>query len=239
MSAKNIYYVYAYLREKNGTPYYIGMGSKRRAFDKHVRSNKSDIRPRDKSRIVFLEKNLTLVGAIALERRYIRWYGRLDLRTGILLNLTDGGEGGMNFSPAIKKKLSDLGKGRTPWNKGISPTQEVKDKISCANKGRTPWNKGIPHNEEQKEKLKEAWVRKKEKNHQPWNKGIKMSEENRLIAKEKRLEGLRKKFGEDYIPKAWMRERKDKTLVCPFCHKEGGQRNMARYHFNNCKSRAI
>lgn len=26
------------------------------------------------------------------------------------------------------------------------------------------------------------------------------------------------------------------TVLCPHCGKEGGQRNMTRYHFNNCKS---
>ena len=82
------FYVYAYLRE-DGSPYYIGKGRQKRAYNK----NHSISLPRDKSRIVFLETNLSNIGALALERRYIRWYGRKDNDTGILRNLTDGGEG--------------------------------------------------------------------------------------------------------------------------------------------------
>lgn len=82
------FYVYAYLRE-DGTPYYVGKGKCGRAWD----INHSIHLPVVKTNIVVLEANLSEVGALALERRMIRWYGRKDTNIGILRNGTDGGEG--------------------------------------------------------------------------------------------------------------------------------------------------
>lgn len=98
-----MYYIYAYLRN-NGSPYYIGKGKGKRAWCKTHKNHSINLPTKD--RIIILEKNLTEIGAAALERRLIRWYGRKDLGTGILRNRTDGGDGG----PGRKEMHPGFGK---------------------------------------------------------------------------------------------------------------------------------
>ena len=116
-----IYYTYAYLREDR-TPYYIGKGKWKRIHKK----GKTEIKPpKDKTRIIFLKQNLTEEEAFKHEIYMISVFGRKDLGTGILRNLTDGGEGSSNVI-RTKEHMNALMKGRANY----SFTDEVKQQIS-------------------------------------------------------------------------------------------------------------
>lgn len=136
------YYVYAYIRKSNSTPYYIGKGKGKRAYEKHG----SVSTPKDQSLIVFLEKNLSEVGAFALERRYIKWYGR-KCEGGTLHNLTEGGVGGdtshtPNYKAALLRR-KESGE-YVAWNKGVSTPRSKqsieKQRASITGKKRGPYN---------------------------------------------------------------------------------------------------
>ena len=106
-SRMNIFYTYAYLRE-DGTPYYVGKGKDNRALKEHF----VPIPPKD--RILFLKQNLSEQEAFKHEIYMISVLGRKDIGTGILRNLTDGGEGvsGRVAGEETKRKMSKSQKGR-------------------------------------------------------------------------------------------------------------------------------
>jgi hypothetical protein len=112
MKNPNRFYTYAYLREDR-TPYYIGKGEGNRAYVKH---QKGISVPKDKSRIIFLKQNLIEEEAFKHEKYMIAVFGRKDLGTGILRNLTNGGEGS---SGAIRTD---------EWKKNIRKADEIRRK---------------------------------------------------------------------------------------------------------------
>lgn len=150
------FYVYSHLRSRDSkhgkrlTPYYIGKGTRDRATSKL----RTIPKPSDSSFIVYVQEGLTEQEAFDLEKYCIALYGRIDNGTGILRNLSDGGDGptGVVYSPERRKQISEASKGRVHteearrkmgdsqrgpknhmWGKNVS--QETRDKISKANKG--------------------------------------------------------------------------------------------------------
>ena len=178
------YYTYAYLRE-DGTPYYIGKGKGNRCYK---RDGRTILPPKDKTRIIFLKQNLTEEEAFRHEIYMIDVLGRKNLGTGMLWNLTNGGEGtsgliqtderkinhsklltGRKHTEEHKRKISEATKGKNNPNYGKfgekhpyygkKRSEEHKRKISDAMKGKT-------FSEEHKRKLSE-----KKQNRKWWNDG--------------------------------------------------------------------
>jgi hypothetical protein len=126
------------LRE-NGTPYYVGKGTGRRAFINHRKNN---VRvPRCLDRII-VQEHLCEQDSLLSEKFLISYYGREDLGLGLLLNRTDGGEGmsGMIHTEASKEKIRAFQKQHKKTKEhirnaarkqlGIKKSQSTKDKIS-------------------------------------------------------------------------------------------------------------
>jgi hypothetical protein len=80
-----------------------------------------------------------------MEEFWIAFYGRIDLGTGKLFNLTSGGEGVLNTSIETRKKMSEKAKARPPRKQ----TDETKKKLSEI-------RKNIKFNDKWKAKLSES-----------------------------------------------------------------------------------
>lgn len=171
-----------------GCPFYVGKGNNCRAGSHRIEARELLHKPGRKSYKITIIHYLWKQGldfeedifidshseedAFAIEIAAIEQYGRKDNGTGILANLTDGGEGGSGCirSDETKEKMRQvkLGEnnpqfGKPSWNKGKSPAIETKEKISQAlsgenhpNFGKTSGMKGKKHTPEAIEKNRQA-----------------------------------------------------------------------------------
>lgn len=187
----NNYYIYVYLDpRKSGhycyndicflyEPIYIGKGKENRYLDhinklenhynrllkrkiKTILKNNHNI----KDYIIFFKNNISENDSLNIENKLIKEIGRIDLKTGTLTNMTDGGEGvsGKIVSDETKMKLSLLNSSENHPQFGKQRSEETRDKISKSQSGeksihfgKDPWNKGkkglYHHSKESKIKI--------------------------------------------------------------------------------------
>lgn len=143
----DIFYTYAYLRKDDRTPYYVGKGCGKRAYD----SSHNVKVPDDNGRIIFLKQNLTEEEAFNHEKYMIAVLGRKDLGTGILRNMSDGGEGHSNPSPEARRKNAESSRLQYQRCKelglsGVGNLTEEQEKRRRENaiKGKAEWDKLHP-----------------------------------------------------------------------------------------------
>ena len=138
------FYAYLWMRE-DGTPYYAGKGCGNRAYTSRAHNIHC---PKHRLRILIFHRD-TEAEAFATEKELIRNWGRKDLGTGCLRNLTEGGEGraGALVSEETRQKQSRAKIGKPSLRKGKKASLETRAKQSEAAKRRDPktrrsWNSG-------------------------------------------------------------------------------------------------
>ncbi len=169
-----MFYTYIWMRE-DWTPYYVGKGSKNRAF---INQGHTVHKPSNLLRI-FVQYWESEEKAFEMEKWYISFYGRKDILTGCLQNHTDGGENPPNMkgvpkSEEHKRKIGNKSRGRIfPLSAKKKLSLERKGKHFSFStefkKGQEPWNKGKSvcsgeenpfygkkHTDETKRKISEA-----------------------------------------------------------------------------------
>ena len=135
--------VYAHIDPRTELPFYIGKGNLKRAFllkrnNAFYENVVSKIRSEDlEPKVEILHECETEEAAFIKEKLEISFYGRRDLGTGCLVNLTDGGDG-VIVSQKSEHFIADLsirmignkfGKGNP---KGIKFSEETKSKMRAS-----------------------------------------------------------------------------------------------------------
>ena len=144
---ENNWYVYKHIRLDKNEPFYIGIGNKKnyaRAYQNNpVRRNEiwNNIFNKTKILIEIVYSNLDKGEASKREQELIKLYGRKNLNTGTLCNLTDGGDVIWNCkrSEETKEKLrlGKLGEKNPQFGKKQSTEMVLKRSVSLTGQKRS------------------------------------------------------------------------------------------------------
>lgn len=147
-------YLYRHIRLDKKEVFYIGIGSDCKGYFKRAKSHKhrnyywNNIVNKTNYEIEILFNDLSREDAIKKEIEFISLYGRKDLNSGTLVNMTSGGEGlnGFKHSDSSKLKISE-------YQKKKIFSEETRKKISESKLGK---KRGVIHTEESKKRISEA-----------------------------------------------------------------------------------
>lgn len=131
--------VYRHIRLDKNMPFYIGISTNnRRPYTKRGRNDYwNNIVKLTDYEVEILFEDVDEDFAKEKEKEFIRLYGRKDIGTGILCNLTDGGDscfkGGSYFlSKEHKRKIGRGNSRKKSYMFGVKKTDEIKEKISIS-----------------------------------------------------------------------------------------------------------
>jgi hypothetical protein len=156
------YYLYRHVRIDKNEPFYIGIGTKqartfnsakseyRRAYETSRKEsyiwNNIVSKTNYEVQIIFESDDYNFIKG--KEEEFISLYGRIDKNTGVLSNMTNGGDGFIGYVPSKEKiekhKLFMTGRKqseeekqkRNKSRKGYVHSEETKIKISNSHKGK-------------------------------------------------------------------------------------------------------
>lgn len=238
-----MYYTYILTNPQTDLPFYVGVGKQdRKSYQSREDSHISEAikfqkgiisKGANRHKLNTILQILTAKNSVKIEItkefesefdafneeiKLIAQYGRRDLGTGILTNLTDGGEGRINPSNESRLKASVLRKGMPSHAKGKilgnysnSRKQAQKEKMavtrsnlteaekqghfenrSYAHKGKVPWNKGLTKDVDKRvaeyANCKTGKPRVDMIGKIPWNKGLTKDTNSSIAAMAKKAE---------------------------------------------------
>ena len=132
MTQRSLVYVWLY---PDGRPFYVGVGNDRRV--KWPKRNplcdsiRAKIESQGQEVLIEVTEYADRDSCYQAERRLISLYGRRDLGTGVLSNMTDGGEQGGSVNPVTSAKISAA-------RKGTKASEETRAKLREARARRGP-----------------------------------------------------------------------------------------------------
>jgi len=154
-------YVYRHIRTDKNEPFYIGIGTDKRYYRAYSSRKRNpiwnNIVNNSSYEVEIFMDDLTWEEACEKEKELISLYGRKNTNTGILANMTDGGEGTLNikFSQERRKSISirNLGNTYGSLTKGRTHTEDARRKMSDALQGENHPLFGKKHSDYSKIKI--------------------------------------------------------------------------------------